>query len=202
MHGTLFPCQAGSHFGEPGEHRSAGETSGACGVGAQHPGGDGPEGGAGWGSAPWGRDQEVCSWLARADGQCESTPLRLLPAGGPAPLSAALVPPVSPSPAPHLQTGAPEVEGLPPVHCWHCLVAKSCLTLVTPWTVARQAPLSVYWAAAEPELAAEAPRGGLFSLWDGAGPASPGDLQDLLTGSTTSYQPAGSKGGLGLQVLD
>ena len=80
-------------------------------LGAQHPGGDGPEGGAGWGSAPWGRDQEVCSWLARADGQCESTPLRLLPAGGPAPLSAALVPPVSPSPAPHLQTGAPEVEG-------------------------------------------------------------------------------------------
>lgn len=33
MHGTLFPCQAGSHFGGPGEHRSEGETSGACGVG-------------------------------------------------------------------------------------------------------------------------------------------------------------------------
>ena len=33
MHGTLFPCQAGSRFGGPGEHRSAGETSGACGVG-------------------------------------------------------------------------------------------------------------------------------------------------------------------------
>ena len=33
MHGTLFPCQAGSRFGGPGEHRSVGETSGACGVG-------------------------------------------------------------------------------------------------------------------------------------------------------------------------
>ena len=34
----------------------------------------------------------------------------------------------------------------------HCLVAKSCLTLATPWTVAHQAPLSVgfprqeYWS--------------------------------------------------------
>ena len=38
---------------------------------------------------------------------------------------------------------------LPPVHCWHCLVAKSCLTLVTPWTVARQAPLSVRFGRQE-----------------------------------------------------
>lgn len=55
-----------------------------------------------------------------------------------------------------------------------------------------------YWAAAEPGLAAEALCGGLFSLWDGAGPASRGDLQDLLTGPIPSYRPARSKGGLGL----
>ena len=64
--------------------------------GTQDPGGDGPEGGAGWGSALCGQtSQEVCAWLARADGQYESRPLRLLPAGGPAPLSTALAPPVS-----------------------------------------------------------------------------------------------------------
>lgn len=59
-----------------------------------------------------------------------------------------------------------------------------------------------YWPAAEPGLAAAAPCGGLFSLWDGAGPALPGDLQDLLTGPTPSYRPARSKGGLGLRILD
>ena len=38
---------------------------------------------------------------------------------------------------------------LPAVHCRHCLVAKSCPTLVTPWTVARQAPLSVRFGRQE-----------------------------------------------------
>ena len=44
------------------------------------------------------------------------------------------------------------------------LVAKSCLTLVTPWTVARQAPLSMRFSRQE--------------YWSGLPFPSPGDLPD------------------------
>ena len=45
-----------------------------------------------------------------------------------------------------------------------CLVAKSCLTLVTPWTVARQAPLSMGFSRQ--------------AYWSGLPFPSPGDLPD------------------------
>ena len=45
------------------------------------------------------------------------------------------------------------------------LVAKSCLTLTTPWTVARQAPLSLGFSRQE--------------YWRGFPFPSPGDLPDL-----------------------
>ena len=45
------------------------------------------------------------------------------------------------------------------------LVAKSCLTLVTPWTVARQAPLSIVFTRQE--------------YWSGLPFPSPVDLPDL-----------------------
>ena len=45
------------------------------------------------------------------------------------------------------------------------LVAKSCLTFVTPWTVACQAPLSMRFSRKE--------------YWSGLPFASPGDLPDL-----------------------
>ena len=45
-----------------------------------------------------------------------------------------------------------------------CLVTKSCLTLVTPWTIACQAPLSMGFS--RPEFWSELPF------------ASPGDLPD------------------------
>ena len=45
------------------------------------------------------------------------------------------------------------------------LVAKSCLTLVTPWTVACQAPLSMGFSRQE--------------YWSGLPFPSPGDLPDL-----------------------
>ena len=44
------------------------------------------------------------------------------------------------------------------------LVAKSCLTLVTPWTVAHQAPLSMGFSRQE--------------YWSGLPFPSPGDLPD------------------------
>ena len=44
------------------------------------------------------------------------------------------------------------------------LVTKSCLTLVTPWTVARQAPLSMGFSRQE--------------YWTGLPFPSPGDLPD------------------------
>ena len=44
------------------------------------------------------------------------------------------------------------------------LVVKSCLTLVTPWTVARQAPLSMRFSRQE--------------YWSGLPFPSPGDLPD------------------------
>ena len=44
------------------------------------------------------------------------------------------------------------------------LVTKSCLTLVTPWTVARQAPLSMGFSRQE--------------YWSGLPFPSPGDLPD------------------------
>ena len=44
------------------------------------------------------------------------------------------------------------------------LVAKSCLTLVTPWTVAHQAPLSMKFSRQE--------------YWSGLPFPSPGDLPD------------------------
>ena len=44
------------------------------------------------------------------------------------------------------------------------LVAKSCLTLVTSWTVARQAPLSIGFSRQE--------------YWSGLPFPSPGDLSD------------------------
>ena len=44
------------------------------------------------------------------------------------------------------------------------LVAKSCLTLATPWTVARQAPLSMGFSRQE--------------YWSGLPFPSPGDLPD------------------------
>ena len=46
----------------------------------------------------------------------------------------------------------------------HCLVAKSCLTLATPWTVAHQAPLSVGFPRQE--------------YWSGLPFSSPADLPD------------------------
>ena len=45
---------------------------------------------------------------------------------------------------------------------WCGLVTKSCLTLVTPWTVARQAPLSMGFSRQE--------------YWTGLPFPSPGDL--------------------------
>ena len=44
------------------------------------------------------------------------------------------------------------------------LVARSCLTLATPWTVARQAPLSMGFSRQE--------------YWSGLPVPSPGDLPD------------------------
>ena len=44
------------------------------------------------------------------------------------------------------------------------LVTKSCLTLATPWTVARQAPLSMEFSSQE--------------YWNGLPFPSPGDLLD------------------------
>ena len=35
-----------------------------------------------------------------------------------------------------------------------CLIAKSCVTSATPWTVAHQAPLSMGFLRQEPELVA------------------------------------------------
>ena len=59
---------------------------------------------------------------------------------------------------------------------WKCsggcgLVAKSCLSLATPWTVARQAPLSMGFSSQE--------------YWSGLPFPSPGDLPDpgIETGS-------------------
>ena len=48
--------------------------------------------------------------------------------------------------------------------CCCCLVTKSCLTLVTPWTVANQAPLSIQFPRQE--------------YWSGLPFPSPGDLPD------------------------
>ena len=45
-----------------------------------------------------------------------------------------------------------------------CLVAQSCQTLVTPWTVAHQAPLSMVFSRQE--------------YWSGLPFPSPGDLPD------------------------
>ena len=45
-----------------------------------------------------------------------------------------------------------------------CLVAESCLTLATPWTVALQAPLSMRFSRQE--------------YWSGLPFPSPGDLPD------------------------
>ena len=68
------------------------------------------------------------------------------------------------------------LSGTPPIHlCWGCpslqgslggggLVTKLCLTLVTPWTVAHQAPLSLGFPRQE--------------YWSGLPLPSPGDLPD------------------------
>ena len=48
--------------------------------------------------------------------------------------------------------------------CFYCLVAKLCLTLATPWTVAHQAPLSMGFSRQE--------------YWSGLPFPSPGDLPD------------------------
>ena len=55
-------------------------------------------------------------------------------------------------------------HGAAPTRRKDCLVAKSCQTLVTPWTVARQAPLSVGFSRQE--------------YWSGLPFPSPGDLPD------------------------
>ena len=52
----------------------------------------------------------------------------------------------------------------PPNHCGGGLVTKSCPTLVTPWTVAHQAPLSMGFSREE--------------YWSGLPFSSPGDLPD------------------------
>ena len=55
------------------------------------------------------------------------------------------------------------------------VVAKSCLTLVTPWTVARQAPLSMEFSRQE--------------YWSGLPFPSPGDFPDpgIEPGSPAFY---------------
>ena len=55
--------------------------------------------------------------------------------------------------------------------CVCCLVAKSCLTLATPWTVARQVPLSLGFPRQE--------------YWSGKSFLSPGDLPDPGIESTS-----------------
>ena len=52
-----------------------------------------------------------------------------------------------------------------------CLVTKSCLTLLTPWTVGRQAPLSMGFPRQE--------------YWSGLPFPSPGDLSDPKTKATS-----------------
>ena len=61
------------------------------------------------------------------------------------------------------QPGLWEVSHVREGWCW-CLVAKSCPTLATLWTVVRQAPLSMRFSRQE--------------YWSGLPSASPGDLFD------------------------
>ena len=64
---------------------------------------------------------------------------------------------------PRDQTHAPALRVQSRSPCC-CLIAKSCLTLVTPWTVAHQAPLSMGFPRQE--------------NWNGWPFPSPGDLSD------------------------
>ena len=50
------------------------------------------------------------------------------------------------------------------MECCCCLVTKSCVTLLTPWTVAHQAPLSIGFPREE--------------YWSGLPLPTPGDLPD------------------------
>ena len=71
-----------------------------------------------------------------------------------------------------------------------CLVAKSCITLVTPWTVACQAPLSIRFSRQE--------------YWSGLPFPSPEDLPDpgvesaypALAGGFFTTEPAGKPNGI------
>ena len=60
--------------------------------------------------------------------------------------------------------------------CTHGLVMKSCLTLVTPWTIGHQAPLSIGFSRQE--------------YWSGLPFTSPGDLPNTRIEPVSLVSPA------------